>query len=108
MSLFDAPTTKKTPTDHLEGLSQPAAAKSARRSETLEERLKRRQAEIAERLHNIATKRKVETRERGARLDRIIGAACRADQTMHERIKTALNAVKAPADREFLKIEGWL
>jgi hypothetical protein len=76
--------------------------------ETLEDKLKRRQAEIAARLHDIATKKKLESRERGARLDRIIGAACRADKTMHESIRTALKAVKAPADREFLKIEGWL
>jgi len=108
MSLIDSPITKGSSTDPLDGLLQPAVAQNARRGETLEEKLKRRQAEIAARLHDIATKKKTETRERGARLDRIIGAACRADQTMHERIKTALKAVKAPADREFLKIEGWL
>jgi hypothetical protein len=102
MSQIDAITTKEqTPL-----LS--SARQKVRRSESLEDRLKRRQAEIAARLQNIATRRKAETRERGARLDRIIGAACRADQTMHERIKTALKVVKAPADREFLKIEGWL
>ena len=58
--------------------------------------------------HAIATTRKVETREKESRLDRIIGAACRADKTIHESVKAALRGVKSPADREFLKTEGWL
>ena len=94
--------------------SEPAALpqfrvpRTAGRRETLEEKLLRRQAEIAARLHAIATTRKVETREKEARLDRIIGAACRADKTIHESVKAALKGVKSPADREFLKTEGWL
>jgi hypothetical protein len=82
--------------------------RSAGRRETLEEKLKRRQAEIAARLQAIATRRKEEFRDKEARLDRVIGAACRADKSLHEGIKTALKSVKTPADREFLKIEGWL
>jgi hypothetical protein len=82
--------------------------RSPGRRETVEEKLLRRQAEIAARLHVIATTRKVETREKEARLDRIIGAACRADKTIHESVKAALKGVKSPADREFLKTEGWL
>ena len=94
--------------------SEPAALpqfrvpRTAGRRETLEEKLLRRQAEIAARLHAIATTRKVENREKEARLDRIIGAACRADKTIHESVKAALKGVKPPADREFLKMEGWL
>jgi DNA anti-recombination protein RmuC len=82
--------------------------RSAGRRETLEEKLKRRQAEIAARLQAIATHKKEEFREKERRLDRIIGAACRNDESMREDIKAALNKVKSPADREFLKIEGWL
>ena len=82
--------------------------RSAGRRETLEEKLKRLQAEIAARLQAIAARRKEEFREKEARLDRVIGAACRADKTMHENIRATLKSVKAPADRGFLKIEGWL
>jgi hypothetical protein len=108
MSLFDAPTTNQRSPGQIGTVSQSEAPQRLGRGETLEDKLKRRQAEIAARLHDIATKKKAETRERGARLDRIIGAACRSDKTMHESVRTALKAVKAPADREFLKIEGWL
>ena len=87
---------------------KPRLPRSAGRRETLEDKLKRRQAEISARLHAIATRRKLENREKDERLDRIIGAACRADKTMHEAVKTALKNVKVPADREFLKTEGWL
>jgi len=107
MSLFNKPTPNADAVSRIDAAQQPGA-KGVRLRETMEEKLKRRQAEIAARLHDIATKKKVESRERGSRLDRIIGAACRADTTMHEGIKTALKAVKSPADREFLKIEGWL
>jgi hypothetical protein len=76
---------------------------------TVEDRLLEKQAQIAARLAGIAAKRRTESRERMARLDRIVGAACRADTTMQDRIKEALNkAVKSPPDREFLKTEGWL
>ena len=108
MSLFNRPNPNEPVAAPIDALSQPDAPQRARRSEAMEEKLKRRQAEIAARLHDIATRKKVESRERGSRLDRIIGAACRADRTMHQNIKIALGAVKSPADREFLKIEGWL
>jgi len=108
MSLFNRPNPNEPVAAPIDALSQPDAPQRARRSEAMEEKLKRRQAEIAARLHAIATTRRVENREREARLDRIIGTACRADKAMYEGIKTALKAVKSPADREFLKIEGWL
>jgi hypothetical protein len=108
VSLFNKPTPNADVTIRIDAEPQPEISNRVRRRETIEEKLKRRQAEIAARLHDIATRKKVESRERGSRLDRIIGAACRADMTMHESIKTALKAVRSPADREFLKIEGWL
>lgn len=108
MPIVDAPTTNERSTAQPDPLPQPESARRSGRRETLEERLKLRQAQIAARLHAIATQKKAETREREARLDGIIGAACRADKTTHDSVKRALKGVKLPADREFLKIEGWL
>jgi hypothetical protein len=93
-----------------------SAAKSAakmadrtRRRQTLEERLKLRQAQIADRLSTIASKQKAETMAKEARLNRLIGAACRTDATIQPRIRAALlKATQSPKDREFLLIEGWL
>ncbi len=82
--------------------------RSNARRETLEDKLRRQQAEIAARLQAIASRRKEENREKELRLDRIVGAACRAEKSMQEAIKAALKNVKLPADREFLKTEGWL
>ena len=76
---------------------------------TLEEKLHEKQTQIAARLAVIAQKKKSVEREKLARLDRIIGAACRADESLHDAIKAALDrGVKAPKDREFLKIEAWI
>ena len=108
VSLFNKSVPNADVTIRLDAAPNPEVPNRVRSRETMEEKLKRRQAEIAARLHDIATRKKVESRERGLRLDRIIGTACRADSTMHGSIKTALRAVKSPADREFLKIEGWL
>jgi hypothetical protein len=108
VSLFNKPTPIAEVEIRIDAAPQAEVANRVRRRESTEEKLKRRQAEIAARLHDIATRKKVESRERGSRLDRIIGTACRADSNMHDSIKTALRAVKSPADREFLKIEGWL
>jgi hypothetical protein len=93
-----------------------SAAKSAakiadrtRRRQTLEERLKLRQAQIADRLSTIASKQKAETTAKEARLNRLIGAACRTDATLQPRIRAVLlKATQSPKDREFLLIEGWL
>src|SRR5580700_328310 len=98
MSLFDAPTANQRSTGQNGAASQSEAPQKLRRGETLEDKLKRRQAEIAARLHDIATKKKAENRERDARLDRIIGAACRADKAVHESVRAALKGVKTPAD----------
>jgi len=82
---------------------------TGRHKKTLEEKLLEKQAQIAARLAVIADKKKSADREKLARLDRLIGATCRADETLHESIKAALaKIVKAPRDREFLKVEGWL
>jgi hypothetical protein len=84
-------------------------AAQARQRQTLEERLKLRQAQIAARLAKLASKRRAETIAKEARLDSLIGAACRADVGIHPRIRTALlEAVQSPKDREFLLTEGWL
>jgi hypothetical protein len=88
-----------------------SAAKNAaqRQRQTLEERLKLRQAQIAARPAKLASKRRAETIAKEARLDSLIGGACRADEGMHPRIRTALlRAVQCPKDREFLLTEGWL
>jgi hypothetical protein len=108
VSLFNRATPNADIASRIDAAPQLEVANRVRHRETMEEKLRRRQAEIAVRLHDIATKKKVESRERGSRLDRIIGAACRADESMDGSIRTALKAVKSPADREFLKIEGWL
>jgi hypothetical protein len=80
-----------------------------RSKRTLEQKLQEQQEQIAARLAGIAAKRKADTRERMARLDQIIGAVCRADQSLHETIKEALGkGARAPKDREFLRVEGWL
>jgi chaperonin cofactor prefoldin len=80
-----------------------------RPKKTLEQKLQEKQEVIAARLATIAARRKADTRERMARLDRIIGAACRADESMRAAVIASLHrTVKVPADREFLKIEGWL
>jgi len=84
-------------------------AKNVGGKKTIEERLKQKQAEIAARLAAIEGRKKSAEREKNARLDRIIGAACRADETMRDAINAALSRnTKAPKDREFLKVEGWL
>jgi len=108
VSLFNKPASNADAAAQIGAVLPAGGTDRVHRRESMEEKLKRRQAEIAARLHDIATRKKVESRERGSRLDRIIGAACRADRTMHQNIKIALGAVKSPADREFLKIEGWL
>ena len=104
-----APLTKNGSSENKPGAApQIRVPRSFGRRETLEEKLRRRQAEIAARLQAIATRKKEEFREKEARLDRVIGAACRADKAMHESNRLALKGVRVPADREFLKIEGWL
>jgi hypothetical protein len=108
VSLFNKPVPNADVAIRVDAAPQTEVVNRVRHRESMEEKLKRRQAEIAARLRDIATKKKVESRERGSRLDRIIGAACRADASMHDSIKAVLKAVKSPADREFLKIEGWL
>jgi hypothetical protein len=108
MSAVAAPIRNASSENKADAAPQFRVPRSAGRRETLEEKLKRRQAEIAARLQAIATRKKEEFRDKEARLDRVIGAACRADKTIHESIRLALKGVKAPADREFLKIEGWL
>lgn len=86
-----------------------ASPRSAGYKKTLEEKLQEKQAQIAARLKAIADKKATERRERDARLDRIIGAACRADKAFHDTIKAVLaTGVTSPKDREFLKVEGWL
>jgi hypothetical protein len=108
MSVAHTTIRDEVPIDQSEAQPRCALQPGITRRETLEQKLKRRQAEIAARLHTIATTKKAEAREREARLDRIIGTACRADKAMHESIRMHLKSVKAPSDREFLKIEGWL
>lgn len=87
----------------------PAVADRKAKRQTLEERLKLRQAQIAARLAKIATSRKADNAAAELRLNRLIGAACRADDGLHPRIRALLlKNVQSPKDREFLLTEGWL
>ena len=56
-----------------------------------------------------AHRKLTEQRKRQAQLDSIIGAACRAEEPLHEFVRAALDKhFREPKQRAFLKAEGWL
>lgn len=57
----------------------------------------------------LAKRLRAEARARAAKLESMIGAACRADKSTHAAVKAALDKqVLDPKLRAFLKAEGWL
>jgi len=77
------------------------------------EALKEKRERLQARISQIEARGKAENRKRDTRLKVLVGAACLADAAIHDDTKAKVRAVleravKAPRDREFLKVAGWL